>query len=129
MEDIEKNISFIQEKFVELKEQSTVMWKSFQASTFVDMMAKITSDRESGVGPTHLSTEVYQAMTNKPQKRKNMSESTLDNCTWVLPDRTNARLRLESVRESLADSSSFKPVYEKFQIRRTCKIQNGCKNG
>jgi hypothetical protein len=58
MEDIEKEISFIEEKLEELREQSTVMRKSFQASIPADPMEKITSDRDSGVGTTRLSTEV-----------------------------------------------------------------------
>jgi hypothetical protein len=58
MEDIEKEISFIEEKLEELRKQSTLMRKNFQASTPADPMANITSDRDAGVETTRLSTEV-----------------------------------------------------------------------
>jgi hypothetical protein len=55
------------------------MRKSFQALTPVDLMVKITSDRDLGVVTTRLPTEVYHATADKPRKRDHMSESTLDN--------------------------------------------------
>jgi hypothetical protein len=107
MEDIEKKISFTEEKLEELKEQSTVMKKNFQASTPVNPTAKITSDRDSGVGTTRLSTEVYKAMADKPRKRKDMPELT-DNGNRGLRYSSSARLRMECARDSLADKSSLK---------------------
>jgi hypothetical protein len=61
MEDIEKEISFIVEKREELKEKSAVMRKSFQASTPENPMAKVTSDRDSGLGlRAYLQTSIKQ---------------------------------------------------------------------
>ena len=71
MEDIKKEISFIEEKLAQLKEQSN------QASTPVKQPGKERKNRDSGVGESRFSGDFGHPQAKSHRRMRNMKRASV----------------------------------------------------